>query len=319
MRSVMNLRWQFSGRMNEFQKLVQDGLAPHIRSECLYDAAMREQTTFRIGGAADCLIPLAQFEEVPVILAFVREARIPSLTMGKGSNLLVSDRGIRGVVIKIDRGIDRYEVVEERIRAEAGLGLQRLVEIACDHSLGGLEFACGIPGNIGGAVYMNAGAYGGEMKDIIEWVRLIGEDGTEITYRGNEMEFGYRRSVLQQRNMIVREVGVRLQRGEQRAIRERMKELAAQREARQPLDLPSAGSTFRRPPDNYAGALIAKAGLQGYRIGGAEVSTRHAGFIVNVGGATCSDVVQLIDHIRATVDKEFGIVLEPEVKIVGEF
>jgi UDP-N-acetylmuramate dehydrogenase len=309
----------FSGLMNEFQKLVQAGLAPHIRSECLYDAGMSEQTTFRIGGAADCFIPLARSEDVPVILEFVREAGIPSLTMGKGSNLLVSDRGIRGVVIKIDRGIDRYEVAGERIRAEAGLGLQRLAEIACDHGLSGLEFACGIPGNIGGAVYMNAGAYGGEMKDIIEWVRLIGEDGKEITCRGDEMEFGYRRSVLQRRNMIVREVSVKLQRGEQRAIKEKMKELAAQREERQPLDLPSAGSTFRRPPDNYAGALIAKAGLQGCRIGGAEVSTKHAGFIVNVGGATCSDVVRLIDHIRVTVDKEFGILLEPEIKIVGEF
>jgi UDP-N-acetylmuramate dehydrogenase len=309
---------EFFPAMNETQKLVQEKLVPHLRSVCLFDVVMSEHTTIRIGGAADCFIPLASFEDVRSILAFAHEHHVPYFVMGKGSNLLVSDRGIRGIVVQIDEGLDRYEVADESIRAEAGLSLWRLAQIACEHGLSGLEFACGIPGNVGGAVYMNAGAYGGEMKDVVESVRLIDENGEEITSARDEMDFSYRRSILQQRSMTVREISVRLQRGDRRTIEEKMQELAAQRAQRQPLDLPSAGSTFRRPPGNYAGALIAKSGLQGHRIGGARVSPKHAGFIVNAGGATCGDVLKLMEHIRTEVYRQFGVLLEPEIKIVGE-
>jgi UDP-N-acetylmuramate dehydrogenase len=296
--------------MNEMRKLVERALVPHLRSGCLFDVAMSEHTTFRIGGPADCFVPLASFDDLRAILDFTRETNVPYLVMGKG---------IRGIVIKIDQGVDKCEIEGESIRAEAGLSLWRLVEIACEHSLSGLEFACGIPGSLGGAIYMNAGAYGGEMKDVVEWARLIAENGDEVTLRRDDMEFGYRKSILQRRGMIVREVCVKLRRGDRRAIEDKTNELTSQRASRQPLDLPSAGSTFRRAENTYASALIAQAGLQGYRIGGAEVSRKHAGFIVNVGGATCSDVLQLINHIEKTVHTQFGIMLESEIKIVGEF
>ena len=275
------------------------------------DEPMSRHTTFKTGGTADFLIiPQSKDELVKLLKIDVKKTVI-----GNGSNLLVKDGGIRGIVIKTT-GLNNYIVEDEIIKAESGILLSKLSNIAKENSLTGLEFACGIPGTLGGAVMMNAGAYGGEISNIIietEYSDLKGN-----VYITKEHEFGYRKSLFMNNSYIVLESKIKLQKGNKEEIEETMKELMKKRNEKQPLSKPSAGSTFKRPEGYFAGKLIEDAGLKGYKIGDAEVSTLHAGFIINNGKATSRDILELIKYVQDKVKNEFGVDLEPEVRIIGD-
>lgn len=279
---------------------------------------MSRHTTFRVGGPADVLVT-PEAEKLAAVAGACRAAGEPYYIVGNGSNLLVGDGGIRGVVILTREGMDEISADGVRITAGAGALLSRTASLAASHALTGMEFAAGIPGTIGGAVVMNAGAYGGEMRDIIETVTVLDEAGTQHVLPVEELELGYRTSCILKKHYIVTRAVLKLAAGEEQTIRARMKELAAQRTEKQPLEYPSAGSTFKRPEGYFAGKLIMDAGLRGYRVGGAQVSQKHCGFVVNTGNATAQDVRTLIADVTAEVDRQFHVKLEPEIKMIGEF
>ncbi len=282
--------------------------------------SMSAHTTFKIGGAADLIVEPENKNQLAAILGMVRQFDLPCFVMGNGSNLLVGDKGIRGVVIKIANAMSGYEINGECITAESGIKLSRLANAALGDGLSGLEFASGIPGTLGGALYMNAGAYGGEMKDVTENVTYIDKDTLEIkTISSRECDFGYRKSVFSKSGDIICGATLRLISGNPGDIKAKMAELSAKRIEKQPLDKPSAGSTFKRPEGYFAGTMIQDCGLKGYKIGGAEVSEKHAGFVINSGGASARDVLDLIEHIKKEVKNKYGVELEPEVRMVGEF
>lgn len=283
------------------------------------DEPMRKHTTFRIGGNADIFVRPESKEQIAEILRLCREQDVPYFILGNGSNLLVGDRGFRGVVINIMDNMNDIKVDGGIIKAQAGAMLIKVSRAARDNSLTGLEFASGIPGTIGGAIYMNAGAYGGEMKDVVTQVTAMDAEGEIYTFGTDELEFSYRHSVIQQRDLIVLDVTMKLAAGDQKIIDDRMSELAVARRTKQPLEYPSAGSTFKRPEGYFAGKLIMDAGLRGYRVGDAQVSEKHCGFVVNRGNATADDVIKLIDDVKAKVSEEYDVVLEPEVRMIGEF
>lgn len=283
------------------------------------DEPMSRHTTFRIGGNADYFVKPCNPDEIAAVIKVCRKCGIPYFILGNGSNLLVSDDGYRGMIINIMDNMDSVTVDGKVITAQAGAMLVRVSVLARDNALTGLEFASGIPGTIGGAVYMNAGAYGGEMKDVVKTVRAIDEDGQIYELGSEELDFSYRHSVVEDRNLIVLEVTLELEHGSREEIEGRMKELAEARRSKQPLEYPSAGSTFKRPEGYFAGKLIMDVGLRGYSVGGAQVAEKHCGFVVNKGGATAWDVVELIRDVQHKVDEEFGVTLEPEVKMLGEF
>ena len=283
------------------------------------DEPMRKHTTFRIGGNADIFVRPESKEQIAEILRLCREQDVPYFILGNGSNLLVGDRGFRGVVINIIDNMNDIKVDGGIIKAQAGAMLIKVSRAARDNSLTGLEFASGIPGTIGGAIYMNAGAYGGEMKDVVTKVTAMDAEGEIYTFGTDELEFSYRHSVIQQRDLIVLDVTMELAAGDQKIIDDRMSELAVARRTKQPLEYPSAGSTFKRPEGYFAGKLIMDAGLRGYRVGDAQVSEKHCGFVVNRGNATADDVIKLIDDVKAKVSEEYDVVLEPEVRMIGEF
>lgn len=283
------------------------------------DEPMSRHTTFRIGGNADYFVKPGNADEVAAVIAVCREYSIPYFILGNGSNLLVSDDGYRGMIINIMDNMDSVTVDGRIITAQAGALLVRVSMMARDNALTGLEFASGIPGTIGGAVYMNAGAYGGEMKNVVKTVRAIDEYGRIYELDSEKMDFSYRHSIVEERKLIVLEVTLELEHGSREAIDDRMKELAEARRSKQPLEYPSAGSTFKRPEGYFAGKLIMDAGLRGYSVGGAQVAEKHCGFVINKGGATASDVVELIRDVQHDVDDKFGVTLEPEVKMLGEF
>ena len=283
------------------------------------DEPMSRHTTFRIGGNADYFVKPGNADEVAAVIVVCREYNIPYFILGNGSNLLVSDDGYRGMIINIMDNMDSVTVDGRIITAQAGAMLVRVSVMARDNALTGLEFASGIPGTIGGAVYMNAGAYGGEMKNVVKTVRAIDEYGRIYELDSEKMDFSYRHSIVEERKLIVLEVTLELEHGSREAIDDRMKELAEARRSKQPLEYPSAGSTFKRPEGYFAGKLIMDAGLRGYSVGGAQVAEKHCGFIINKGGATASDVVELIRDVQHDVDDKFGVTLEPEVKMLGEF
>ena len=283
------------------------------------DEPMSRHTTFRIGGNADYFVKPGNADEVAAVIAVCREYNIPYFILGNGSNLLVSDDGYRGMIINIMDNMDSVTVDGRIITAQAGAMLVRVSVMARDNALTGLEFASGIPGTIGGAVYMNAGAYGGEMKYVVKTVRAIDEYGRIYELDSEKMDFSYRHSIVEERKLIVLEVTLELEHGSREAIDDRMKELAEARRSKQPLEYPSAGSTFKRPEGYFAGKLIMDAGLRGYSVGGAQVAEKHCGFVINKGGATASDVVELIRDVQHDVDDKFGVTLEPEVKMLGEF
>ena len=283
------------------------------------DEPMSRHTTFRIGGNADYFVKPGNADEVAAVIVVCREYNIPYFILGNGSNLLVSDDGYRGMIINIMDNMDSVTVDGRIITAQAGAMLVRVSVMARDNALTGLEFASGIPGTIGGAVYMNAGAYGGEMKNVVKTVRAIDEYGRIYELDSEKMDFSYRHSIVEERKLIVLEVTLELEHGSREAIDDRMKELAEARRSKQPLEYPSAGSTFKRPEGYFAGKLIIDAGLRGYSVGGAQVAEKHCGFVINKGGATASDVVELIRDVQHDVDDKFGVTLEPEVKMLGEF
>lgn len=283
------------------------------------DEPMSRHTTFRIGGSADYFVKPGNADEVAAVIAVCREYNIPYFILGNGSNLLVSDDGYRGMIINIMDNMNSVTVDGRIITAQAGAMLVRVSVMARDNALTGLEFASGIPGTIGGAVYMNAGAYGGEMKNVVKTVRAIDEYGRIYELDSEKMDFSYRHSIVEERKLIVLEVTLELEHGSREAIDDRMKELAEARRSKQPLEYPSAGSTFKRPEGYFAGKLIMDAGLRGYSVGGAQVAEKHCGFVINKGGATASDVVELIRDVQHDVDDKFGVTLEPEVKMLGEF
>lgn len=285
----------------------------------LYNEPMKEHTSFKLGGPADIFIEPDNVEEMSKAIKSLKEHAIPYYIIGNGSNLLVSDKGLRGAIVKVGEKFGRVDIDKDRIVSECGILLSTLSKMAARSSLTGMEFASGIPGALGGAVAMNAGAYGGEMKDIIEWVEVLDQNLKLKRLQGNEMEFGYRKSVVEPRGYIVVRCGIKLARGNQDEINSIMADLTEKRKTKQPLHLPSAGSTFRRPEGYFAGKLIEEAGLRGFSLGGAQVSPLHCGFVVNNGEATAQDVHNLIKHVQKTVLEKFGIKLETEVKMLGEF
>ena len=280
---------------------------------------MSRHTTFRIGGPADLFLIPENADEIKKIIRICKEENVPYFILGNGSNLLVSDKGCRGVVIQLYRSFGQIIVEGSEIRAQAGALLSGIAAAARDESLTGFEFAGGIPGTLGGAVVMNAGAYGGEMKDILKEVTVLTPGGEILTLQADELHMGYRTSVVKEAGYIVLEAVISLEKGDQEAIRSRMQELAAMRSSKQPLSYPSAGSTFKRPEGYFAGKLIMDSGLRGYQVGGAQVSEKHCGFVINAGNATAKDVTTLMADVQRIVMEKFGVKLEPEVKLLGEF
>ena len=283
----------------------------------LINEPMNRHTTFQIGGPADIVVYPTRRREICDLVRICRAEDIPYISLGNGSNVLVSDAGIRGLVIMTDR-MHRITVDNDsRIEAWAGAPLSRVATIAKNYQLSGLEFAFGIPGTIGGAVYMNAGAYNHQMNQVITATEYVDGEGQLCTVEGDDHQFGYRTSCFKDTNHIIVKTHLQLSPGKESEIFELMKQYTQARKEKQPLELPSAGSAFKRPEGFFAGKLIEDCGLKGRRVGGAEVSTKHAGFIVNVGGAKAKDVLDLVDIIKTEVLQKFGVELEPEIKFIG--
>ncbi len=285
----------------------------------LFRRQMKDYTTFRVGGEADCIILVQREEELAKLVSYLNQIEEAYFILGNGSNLLVGDKGYRGVILKFDGPMEQITVDGTQITAKAGALLAQVAVAAREHSLTGLEFAAGIPGSIGGGVVMNAGAYEGEMKQVVEAVRVMDREGQITTLDNDTMEFGYRTSIIKNRAFIVLEVTLRLKEGDRGQIGAKMEELAALRRSRQPLEYPSAGSTFKRPDGYYAGKLIMDAGMRGYRIGGAQVADKHCGFIINTGKATAADIREVIEEVQERVKERFHVSLEPEVVFLGDF
>jgi len=279
---------------------------------------MSKHTTFRIGGPAQFFVTPQTTEELGQVVLLCKAEKVPFFVMGHGSNLLISDKGMRCVVIQLYNNFAGYKIDGERVYAMAGVMLSKLGTVTKEASLTGFEFAAGIPGTLGGAVMMNAGAYGGEMKDIVEKVQLMDYNGNLIEKTVEEMDFSYRHSIVEDEDYIVVGATLKLAKGEKQAIEARMDELATARKEKQPLEYPSAGSTFKRPEGYFAGKLIMDAGLRGYQVGGAQVSEKHCGFVINKGDATAADVLQLVADVKQKVQETFGVELEPEVRMIGE-
>lgn len=299
-------RWQQKAR------LALDG----IKME--YDFPMTQLTTFKIGGPVDLLAMPENVDELGRVISFCREEKLPWMTIGLGSNLIIRDKGIRGVVIKLAGDFLSWRIDGTQVTAGAGGGLADLAKDTAGHGLTGLEFACGIPGSIGGAVFMNAGAYEGEISQVLSEVRAYDLEQGIVRYKAAELEFGYRKSLFQQKQQVILELVFNLQQGEAESVLSKIATLTCQRESKQPLEMPSAGSVFRRPEGYFVGPLIEAAGLKGYSMGGAQVSTKHAGFIVNTGGATAQNVLDLINHVQKVIKEKNGVDLIPEIKVMGE-
>ena len=279
---------------------------------------MKLHTTFRVGGPADVLVT-PDAESLPRVIALCKKYNLSYEIIGNGSNLLVGDKGVRGVVIAMTNRIGEIVCDGEIITAGAGCTLAQIAVLAAGNGLAGFEFAAGIPGTLGGAVVMNAGAYGGEMKDVITSILVLDEDGNQKELSVEELDLSYRHSCIPEKNYIVLRVTMKLCRGDVGQIRAKMAELREQRLTKQPLEYPSAGSTFKRPEGYFAGKLIMEAGLRGYQVGGAQVAEKHCGFVINKENATAADIVTLMKDVSDKVEEQFGVKLEPEVKMMGEF
>ncbi len=289
------------------------------RERIIFHEPMSKHTTFRVGGEAECLITIQSEEELGKLIPYLNQIEQDYFILGNGSNLLVGDKGYRGIVLKFGEQMEQIQVEGTRITAKAGALLAQAAAVAKENSLTGLEFAAGIPGSIGGGVVMNAGAYDGEMKMVVESVRGMDSEGQILTLDNDTMEFGYRTSAIKYRPIVVLEVALQLSQGEKSQIAGRMEELAQLRKSKQPLEYPSAGSTFKRPEGYYAGKLIMDAGMRGYRIGGAQVSDKHCGFVINTGKATAADIREVIEEVQERVKERFHVSLEPEVVFLGDF
>ena len=289
------------------------------RQNVLTDEPMCDHTTFKIGGKADVFVSIINEHEILRLLELLRSRQIPFFILGNGSNILVSDEGYRGVIIEIGSAYSGVRMLDDIVIAKAGTTMAKLSHFAMENDLTGLEFASGIPGTVGGGIIMNAGAYGGEMRQITYRVKAVTPSG-EVVYLSNaEMEFEYRNSKAKKEGYIILQAEFRLHRGEKSVIEGIMRDLAKKRRDKQPLEFPSAGSTFKRPQGYYAGKLIADAGLKGLSVGGAQVSEKHAGFLINTGSATAADMYELINQVRTKVKEAYSVVLEPEVIFLGEF
>ncbi|MEE1417509.1 MAG: UDP-N-acetylmuramate dehydrogenase [Lachnospiraceae bacterium] len=285
----------------------------------LREEPMKKHITFRVGGPAACFLTPSTKEQIREILHICQEEKTPYFILGNGSNLLVSDQGFDGVVLQVYKNMNQVTVEGEHLRVQAGALLSATARKALEAGLTGMEFAAGIPGTMGGAAVMNAGAYGGEMKDILESVTVLTPEGEQKELNNEELQLGYRTSVVKEKGYIVLEAVLSLKKGDPEAIKSRMDELKEQRVTKQPLEYPSAGSTFKRPEGYFAGKLIQDAGLRGYQVGGAQVSEKHCGFVINKENATAKDVVDLIHDVQRIVYEKFQVQLETEVKFLGEF
>ena len=281
------------------------------------DEPMSEHRSFRFGGPADLFVTPDDIDELRDVVAACRAAGVPHFVLGCGSDLLVADEGYRGVIVSCTKGLVNVAIDGETMACQAGVPLREASEMACELGLSGLEFACGIPGSVGGACFMNAGAYGGCVADVLESVRCLMPDGTQQSIPVEELALGYRASRVRDEGLVVLSATFRLHESDQDDIRARMDDFTQRRRKKQPLELPSAGSTFKRPEGHFAGKLISDAGLKGYAHGGASVSTKHAGFVVNNGGATAADVHAVIRHVQDEVERQFGVRLEPELRFLG--
>ena len=303
--------------MMDINKMVQLLSQKVPEGQILVQEPMKKYTTFKIGGPADIIVKPENKEQLSAILKVCHEEKVPYYILGNGSNLLVSDAGYRGVIIQLYNQFAEITVEGNTVKAQSGALLSRIASKALENSLEGLEFAHGIPGTLGGAVVMNAGAYGGEMKDVIVSCEVMTPEGEILTLSNEALELGYRTSVVQKKGYIVLEAIMTLQAGEKEKIQELMKDYAGRRRDKQPLDKPSAGSTFKRPEGHFAGKLIMDSDLKGFKVGGAMVSDKHCGFVVNAGEATAEDVLGLIKEVKHIVKDKFEVELEPEIKMLG--
>lgn len=300
--------------VNQLAEVLKQKMPEHV----FCNEPMKKHTSFKIGGPADILVQPQGADALAQALAAARDYEVPVTILGNGSNVLVRDKGIRGLVIKIGNALKTFRQDGERLYFGAGYSLALASRKAWECGLSGMEFAVGIPGSIGGAVYMNAGAYNGEMKCVVESVRVMDMTGKAMELTAKDLQFGYRKTSLQQSGYIITEVCLKMQPGDKDAIKAMMDDFSSRRISKQPLELPSAGSMFKRPPGHFAGTLIEQAGLKGYTVGGAQVSEKHAGFVVNRGSATAADVLQLIADVRRIVMEKAGVELHPEVLVIGE-
>ena len=289
-------------------------ISPHI----LENEPMSNHTSFKIGGNADMFVSVKSEKELSELLVFARENGIVVTVMGNGSNMLVSDKGIRGLVIQIGSEMTDVKIDGETVWAEAGVLMSKLASVVLRENLSGFETLSGIPGTLGGGIYMNAGAYGGEIKDVVSKVTYVDEQGNMHTVTGKECDFSYRHSIFCDGGKYIVSAELLFRKGDYDEIKAAMADYNKRRSDKQPLAMPSAGSTFKRPDGYFAAKLIQDAGLMGYSIGGAAVSEKHAGFVVNKGGASAKDVLELINHIQKTVREKFGVELEPEVRLIGQ-
>ncbi len=296
-----------------------DKLAALVSEEAItQNEPMSKHTTFRIGGNADMFVS-PELHQVPEILSLAKEHNVPVTIIGNGSNLLVGDKGIRGLVLSFGKGADEVNIQGTRMTIGAGALLSKAAAEAAKNHLTGLEFAAGIPGTLGGAIVMNAGAYDGEMKDVVISAKVLTPSGEIKELSNEELELSYRHSCIPEKEYIVLEAVVELTHGDETEIREKMADFRNRRVDKQPLEYPSAGSTFKRPEGYFAGKLIQDAGLRGYTVGGAQVSEKHCGFVINKGDATAEDVCNLIKDVKRIVYDKFQVEMEPEVKMIGEF
>lgn len=295
---------------NKLYKIVQS-------ENVAVDEPMKNHTSFKVGGPVDILVTPESYDEIVKVIKLCNEEDMTYYIIGRGSNLIVRDGGFRGMVIKLTK-LDKIKVEDERLIVQSGVDLCKVSEAALENSLKGFEFACGIPGTVGGAVTMNAGAYNGEISQVIESALVVDKNGKLITLNKEELELGYRMSAIQKYGYTVLEVTFKLVKGEYSSIKERIDDLTKKREDKQPLEYPSAGSTFKRPEGHYTGKLIEESKLKGFSIGGAQVSEKHAGFIINKGDATAKDILDLIAYIQNTIKVNFDVELHPEVRIIGE-
>ncbi|GFI42648.1 UDP-N-acetylenolpyruvoylglucosamine reductase [Lachnospiraceae bacterium] len=280
---------------------------------------MSSHTTFRVGGPAELFVMPGTFDEVRGTVEFCRKNRVPYYIVGNGSNLLVSDEGYQGVIIQLGKELGEIRIEGDSVTAQAGARLSVIANQAMEADLTGFEFASGIPGTLGGACVMNAGAYGGEMRDVLTEITALTPEGDVIRIPKEQMELGYRTSIVSRKEYIVLEACMQLKKGNRQEIQAQMEELREKRVSKQPLEYPSAGSTFKRPEGYFAGKLIQDAGLRGFTVGGAQVSEKHCGFVINRGGATAKDVAKLMSRVSEIVEEKFGVKLEPEVKRLGVF
>lgn len=303
----MNLYKDFSVNLMEILK----------QESIKIDEPMKKHTSFKVGGAADILVEPESSEEVEKVIKLCTKNKIPYYVIGNGSNLIVKDGGIRGIVIKLSK-LKNIKIDGERVIAESGITLAAMAQEALRNSLQGFEFASGIPGSVGGALNMNAGAYGGDMSQVVECAKVINDNGEVVSLCNEDLKLSYRKSIIMEKKYVVLEVTFKLAKGDQKEIKDKMDDLARRRKEKQPLEYPSAGSTFKRPEGHYASKLIEESGLKGVSVGDAEVSTKHSGFIINKGNATAKDVLDLIKVVQKTVKEKSDVQLNTEVLIIGE-